>query len=210
MDQEFTNNWFEVCAQSVWDEIFPDLKPQRLIEIGSYEGASTCYSIKTLSPLVDDLEIHCIDTWEGGVEHQEGGVVATDMSEVERRFKQNVEIEMQRASCSVNLICHKERSITALSKLIAEGKSGCFDFVYVDGSHQAPDVLSDAVLAFQLLRIGGLIAFDDYLWSEGDVVHRDPLRCPKIAIDAFTNIFSQKATLLSAPLYQLYVLKVEN
>ena len=49
--------------------------------------------------------------------------------------------------------------------LLAEGRQGSFDFIYVDASHRAPDVLLDAVLAFQLLRIGGLIIFDDEVRS---------------------------------------------
>ncbi|WP_448573268.1 class I SAM-dependent methyltransferase [Trichothermofontia sp.] len=210
MKQEFTNDWFLVSAKSNWDQLLPQLQPKRILEIGSYEGASTCYLIRTLSSMVDSLEIYCIDTWEGGIEHHRGGIVEADMPSVERRFKANTEIEIQGSSCPVNLVCYKEKSITALSKLIAQGMSGYFDFIYIDGSHQTPDVLSDAVLAFQLARKGGLIAFDDYLWSEHSVEARDILRCPKSAIDAFVNIFFRKVTIISAPLYQLYVSKVSD
>ena len=37
-----------------------------------------------------------------------------------------------------------------------------FDLIYIDASHYAPDVLSDAVLAFKLLKPGGILIFDDY------------------------------------------------
>ncbi len=40
-----------------------------------------------------------------------------------------------------------------------------FDVVYVDASHMAGDVLSDAVLAWKLLAPGGIMIFDDYAWS---------------------------------------------
>jgi hypothetical protein len=72
--------------------------------------------------------------------------------------------------------------------LVAAGKQGYFDFIYVDGSHQAPDVLADAFLSFRLLRENGVIAFDDYLWQEALPDGIDSIRCPKLAIDAFTNI----------------------
>jgi predicted O-methyltransferase YrrM len=97
-----------------------------------------------------------------------------------------------------------------LAKLLASGKEGFFDFIYVDGSHQAPDVLCDAVMSFRLLRPGGIIAFDDYLWQEPLPYGADPIRSPKIAIDAFTNIYCRKITVLSMHLYQLYVRKLSD
>jgi len=39
-----------------------------------------------------------------------------------------------------------------------------FDYISIDGSHEAADVLSDAVLSWPLLKTGGLICFDDYEW----------------------------------------------
>lgn len=214
MEQEFTNNWFNsLGTPENWKQILNKTKPQRVLEIGSYEGASSCFLIKTLSPLVDSLELHCVDTWEGGVEHQEGGACEANMSEVEARFHRNLEIERSRSDCPVELTCHKGMSDVELAKLLAEGKGGYFDFVYVDGSHQAPDVLIDAVLAFKLTRVGGVIVFDDYLWYEAGqytLQDRDPLRCVKPAVDAFTNIFFRKVTPWSAPLGQIYLSKTSD
>jgi hypothetical protein len=34
-----------------------------------------------------------------------------------------------------------------------------------DGSHRARDVLEDAVLSWPLLKVGGIMLFDDYLWQ---------------------------------------------
>jgi hypothetical protein len=48
---EFTNSWFESSARSTWDQLIPQLKPKRILEIGSYEGASTCYLIDKLGRL---------------------------------------------------------------------------------------------------------------------------------------------------------------
>lgn len=137
MNQEFTNNWFDITAKPSWDQILPRLKPQKILEIGSYEGASMCYAIRTLSPLIETLEIHCIDTWDDGIEDELISSGNMSMREVEERFISNINIEIKKATCAVQITCHKERSITALSKLIAEGKSGFFDFAYIDGSHQA-------------------------------------------------------------------------
>jgi predicted O-methyltransferase YrrM len=194
---EFTNDWFSEAARPVWDQLIPQVQPARILEVGSYEGASVCYLIETLAPR-HPLEIHCIDTWLGSPEHK-----GIDMQAVEARFQRNLERITSVFPERVNLRVHKGLSCVKLARLLADGKQGYFDFIYIDGSHQAPDVLCDAVLAFQLLKIGGVIVFDDYLWRESD-----PLMCPKVAIDAFTNMYMRKLHIMTAPLYQLYAQKI--
>ena len=206
---EFTNNWFEGSAKSVWDELLPQINPTRILEIGSYEGASTCYLIEKIGGN-KDIEIHCVDTWEGGVEHKDGAGDQADMSAVERRFIHNTQVAKSKIKNNVELVIHKSYSDLALSQLIASGKQNYFDFIYVDGSHQAPDVLCDALLSFRLLKVYGFIAFDDYLWQEQLPYGTDPIRCPKTAIDAFTNIYCRKIRILSAILNQLYIQKLSD
>ena len=199
---DFTENWFVGAAKNVWDSLIPQINPTRILEIGSFEGASACYLIEKLASS-KEIELHCVDTWEGGVEHS-----SINMSDVEKRFHYNTKLAISKVKNSVQITTHKGFSYVALSKLIAEGRQGYFDFIYVDGSHQAPDVLCDAVLSFGLLKRNGVIAFDDYLWEESLPYGTDPIRCPKPAIDAFTNIYCRKIRVLSAPLYQLYVQKI--
>jgi predicted O-methyltransferase YrrM len=206
---EYTNNWFVEAAKGVWDSLIPQINPTRILEIGSYEGASTCYLIEKLAAS-KEIELHCVDTWEGGVEHKKGGTGEVNMSDVEKRFHHNTKIAVSKVENPVQLVLHKGFSDLALSKLIAEGKQGYFDFIYVDGSHQAPDVLCDALLGFRLLKNNGVIAFDDYLWQESLPYGTDPIRCPKPAIDAFTNIYCRKIRVMNAPLYQLYVQKISD
>lgn len=43
---------------------------------------------------------------------------------------------------------------------------GMFDLIYIDGSHMRLDVLTDAVMAWQLLRVHGILVFDDYEWNQ--------------------------------------------
>lgn len=205
---QFTNNWFGNVAKNIWDQLIPQINPARILEVGSYEGASTCYLIDNLAGR-HALELHCIDTWEGGVEHT-SGPGAVDMSAVEMRFQHNTRIASARAGNAVQMHCHKGYSDREMARLLAGGKQSYFDFVYIDGSHQAPDVLCDALLGFRLLRPGGFMAFDDYLWSEQLPGGVDPIRCPKPAIDAFTNIYCRKIRIISAPLYQLYVQKIAD
>nr|WP_279308106.1 class I SAM-dependent methyltransferase [Niveispirillum sp. BGYR6] len=173
------------------------------MEVGSYEGASACYVVETITP-VGELELHCVDSWEGGIEHQDASM---QMSHTEMRFHHNMAVAASKAPHKLDLHVHKGNSDVQLAKLLAEGKQGYFDMVYIDGSHQAPDVLCDAVLGFKLLKVGGLLVFDDYLWAETLPNGPDLLRCPKPAIDAFINLYFRKLQILTAPLYQIYTIK---
>ena len=47
---QFTNDWFLHGGKKVWDSLIPQINPTRILEIGSYEGASLCYLIDRLSP----------------------------------------------------------------------------------------------------------------------------------------------------------------
>ena len=205
-DYEFTNSWFD-GNKAIWAELLSHLSPGRILEVGSFEGNSTAYLIESLAKQTS-VEIHCVDTWQGGVEHREGGSAQADMEKVEARFYRNIRVAQSRVSHPVEMVIHKGESGVELSKLISQGMRGYFDFIYIDGSHQAPDVLLDAVLGFELLGVNGVIVFDDYLWQEPLPGGVDPIRCPKLAIDAFTTIYCRKIRVISAPLYQLYVQKV--
>jgi len=208
-DYQFTNSWFDSVARGIWEQLIPQIKPMKILEIGSYEGASACYLIDKLGSQ-SEIEIHCVDTWEGGIEAQEGGGAHADMRLVESRFQHNVQCAIRKASSHVNLVVHKGPSDERLASLISEKKRNYFDLIYVDGSHQAPDVLCDAVLAFRLLKVGGYMFFDDYLWSEALPEGKDPIRCPKPAIDAFININMRKLEVLPLWLYQLYIRKTAD
>ncbi|PZO55779.1 MAG: hypothetical protein DCF16_01505 [Alphaproteobacteria bacterium] len=91
------------------------------------------------------------------------------------------------------------------------GPSWRYDIAYVDGSHQAPDVLIDSVLAFKLLRVGGIMVFDDYLWHMEAAGKQDLVNMPKLAIDAFININIRKLNIIAgAPLGQIYIAKASD
>ncbi len=209
-EYQYTNEWFNKRdVKGVWDTLIPQLNPTKFLEIGSYEGASACYIIEKIAAK-RNMELHCIDSWKGGYEHQESGNFETNMSDVETRFHHNIKLAMKKTKYDVDLSIHKGMSDEILCSLFAQNKGSYFDFIYVDGSHEAPDVLLDALLSFKLLKINGVIAFDDYLWQENLDNTPDVLRSPKIAIDAFTNIYCQKLRIFSAPLWQLYIKKISD
>ncbi len=206
---EFTTPWFETNSKGIWDQLFAQISPAKILEVGSFEGAAICYLINRLKSL-PALEIHCVDTWEGGIEHKPGGNAEVDMRSVESRFDANTNIALRAAGNQVNLHKHKGLSDLCLARLLTAGHGSSFDFIYIDGSHQAPDVLCDAVLGFRLLKPAGVMAFDDYLWAENLPHGIDPLRCPKPAIDAFTNLYCRKLRILTTLNHQLYLQKISD
>ena len=144
-------------------------RPTRVIEIGSWEGRSALFFLNYLPP----ARIVCIDTFAGGQEHLESRDYRSLLRRVERRFDANT----REFGPRVQKI--KATSADALSALAHEGRR--FDIAYIDGSHRADDVKSDAALSWPLMRTGGLVIFDDYLWDN----QQGPSEIPKPGIDAF-------------------------
>ena len=201
--KKFTQDWFSRSIPA-WDHLLRQLKENsqslKVLEVGVFEGRSTCWLLENHCREKDAL-ITVIDTFAGGVEH--GGLDLINLRDI---FERNVSLSDSLAS--VEVFCGY--SSQELCRLVALGRGAPgYDFISIDASHQAADVLADCVIAFQLLRSGGLMALDDYLWSLEDTASRSPLNSPKIAIDAFTNILSNKIRIVpDLPLYQLYVQKV--
>jgi len=186
----------------IWQQITDQLKPRKVLEVGAYEGGSTCWLIETCSAH-HAIEVHAVDTWEGGDEHQ-----ALDMGVIRKRFVRNVQLAQTRAANPVKLVEHVMQSDDALLKLVNEQGAGSFDLVYIDGSHRSPDVIVDAILGFKLLRSRGVMIFDDYPWKTDAPGTENPLNSPKMAIDAFTTLFSEQLDIVQrVPLYQLVVTK---
>jgi predicted O-methyltransferase YrrM len=195
-EYQFTKDWF-AWAPEVWTQLIP-LLPERkkFLEIGSFEGRSTVWIVENM--MEDGGEIYCIDTWEGGEEHSE-----EDMGTVEERFRHNRQLLMDKYATR-HISTEKGTSLERLAGWLTPSAvpKEVFDFIYIDGSHRAPDVLTDACMAWPLLKPKGLMVFDDYMWGDP----RDALHRPKIAIDAFTTIFGETAEIIHVG-YQLVVRK---
>ncbi len=194
---EFTVDWFSKYWPN-WLTLTADQRISRILEIGSFEGRSTCTMIDHFSRIAP-LEVLCIDDWAGGTDLNE-----FDMAVVEQRFNRNIQRAIGGAENSVKVQKCKGRSIEMLASLLA---NGCRDY-FVDGSHEAPDVLGDLVIAYELCAIDGLIIVDDYLWSDVPHGSEDLLAMPRLAIDAFGRLFTRKVALWGGlPLYQVYFRK---
>ena len=193
-EYQFTKDWFG-WAPPVWEQLIPMLSGEagkrQFLEVGSFEGRSTVWTMENMMQEGD--YIYCIDTWEGGEEHG-----AEDMQAVFERFKANTAIAKDKAKVVRGFAM--DTSTTELASIIQGGTQ--YDFIYIDGSHIAKDVLTDACMAWPLLKPKGIMVFDDYVWGNPrDILHR-----PKVAIDAFVNIFAEEVEVIHVG-YQLVVRK---
>jgi predicted O-methyltransferase YrrM len=192
-DYQYTTNWFKWAPQ-VWEQLIPHLPARKnFLEIGSFEGRSAVWITQHM--MEDGGELVCIDTWEGGEEH-----TAEDMAGTEARFHNNIGLVMGNF-VDRKVLPVKSTSVEALGGLLAHKKQ--FDFIYIDGSHIAKDVLTDACMSWPLLKDKGFMVFDDYMWRPPGFTL---LQRPKIAVDTFINIFEDELIVTHIG-YQLIVRK---
>jgi predicted O-methyltransferase YrrM len=166
---EFTADWHS-SRIPLWEEHLCEFvgKPVRFLEIGSHEGRSAVWLLQNVLTHAEST-LTCIDPWP--------------QDTAERRFDANIAETGQ----GDQLLKIKSTSFSALKELKPP-----FDFIYVDGSHEARHVIEGAVLSFRLLRSGGILIFDDYWWRAKGAI-RQP---PKPAIDCFLELWSDCLELL--------------
>lgn len=173
----FQQTWFDDFVRSDWEDHTSHLRNKRLsiLEIGSFEGASTTW-------LLDNLMSHpestmtVVDTFEGGMEHQAPEQVEKyGLSTLEQRFRSNISLCVH----SNKLTILRSMSDEALLKLREHHAK--YDLIYIDASHVAIDVLHDAVLSWRMLTLGGTLIFDDFAWKG----YMEDCYNPRVAIQSF-------------------------
>lgn len=175
---EYRYDWFtgNIPTLTTLLERFKGAANIEALEIGCFEGRSTIWFLENILTHISS-KITCIDTFEGSADHRHFKV---DVSGCEEQFRANIK------PFGKKVIPIKGPSNYVLKEM---GKDNDWaDFIYLDGSHLAPDVLEDAVLSWTLLKPGGIMIFDDYLWKNMP----NPLDNPAPGIDAFLSVYSGK------------------
>lgn len=191
-EYEFTTDWLSIHVHlwERWMARIPERK--RFLEIGSYEGRSSCWFIE--HGFQGGGELTCVDPWIGNGEHAPAGVPIDDKKQ---RFDRNVEIAKARRlaadGTAVNVLVNQMPSLEWLAQAQRDKKE-YFDYIYVDGSHTAKDCLTDCILAWPLLRPGGFMNIDDYIWSDGSIANQSP----KWGIDVFTSMWGGELDFVGA------------
>lgn len=209
-EYEFTSDWF-TRHKNLWDTLLDEIKPKRILEIGSFEGKATTYLIEKCGQW-HPTEIYCVDMWDDKIlDHSD--VQRESMSDVKARFDKNIKLAQKTTQFDVTVYPFVADSVLGLSQIASQNIRD-FDLVYIDGSHIASTVFFDAAMAFQLTRVGGAMIFDDY--REDKYM---PWIYPKIAIDAFYKVHENKIKLVDffndgdkipiEKMYQRYIWKIQ-
>lgn len=137
-----------------------------ILEIGSFEGMASCWLLDYILT-EQSAKITCIDMY----------------------FQDNFDFNVAQTGALAKVTKLMGNSHEILPTL----KSQHYDIVYIDGSHLADDVRKDATLAWNLVKDGGLIIFDDYEWID---LQQPEIQQPKHGINAFLNDYIKQITIL--------------
>lgn len=195
----FTTDYFTRKSPS-WEPYVSEFqnKPnQYCLEIGSWEGRSSLYIAEKFCN-GPGSHLVCIDTWEGSREHKR----KKNLTTLYERFLSNT----KKFRDIKKIIPKQGKSQDVLFDLNYKLKKGSiqkYNFIYIDGSHDAKDVLVDAVLAWELLKVGGIMIFDDYGWRDGTHL------TPRPAIDGFLEAYKSMYEVLRKG-YQVHIRKTSE
>lgn len=193
-DYVFTEDWFSSNIPYLWKVLSP-LKGKvcKMLEIGSYEGRSTVWFLENILTHPHST-IVCIDPFTGSVEHTE-----EQIQDIQAHFAFNV----------YRSFAHKVTHYKTQSHVALKYHNLCndsFDVVYVDGNHCAANVLEDAVLSFRMLKVGGIMVFDDLEWN---MQTTDRKYYPAIGIQAFMHGYGHFFEIVHKG-YQLILRKIAD
>lgn len=160
--------WRKVLAKYVG-------KPQvKALEIGTFEGRTAVWFLDEILT-GDGAELTCVDPW------------ATN--EGEAVFDANA----SKYGGRIHKV--KESSLQFLAREVSQAHVEQFDFIYIDGDHHAAACLTDAALAWRLLKRSGILAFDD-CGEDFTRRYQGKFPVPRVAADAFLCCFAGEFVLL--------------
>jgi len=142
------------------------------LEIGSFEGRSAVWMLENILTHPQS-SITCVES--NGMDSL--NILSYNLSE----FADKVRLIIQ-------------PSTLGLSTLIVEKRQ--FDFIYIDGQHDEYMPLSDLVMAHELLKVGGIMAVDDYLLPDSKEYGKCTIRK---CFDNFIEVYQEYYERFTAP-----------
>ncbi|PIL36627.1 hypothetical protein GSI_00316 [Ganoderma sinense ZZ0214-1] len=178
-----TQDWF-THNEEKWRAILRHVTAPypRVLEIGSWEGRSAVFLLTELC--LNGGHLVCIDHF--------------DLMETKAGRERHAKLHHNLSLTGKSYRVIDEFSVPGLMTLLREEMAATcpgFDWIYVDGSHEAGDTFLDGELAWRLARKGAIVIFDDYRW---DKEPEDSVHHPKRGIDAFLALHEGEYTVLSA------------
>lgn len=156
--------WGWSSAHPIFEELFKQLKPRRVIEVGTWLGGSALHMAELAKSLaIEDFELICVDTWLGADEHWlrqdwfETLAVRNGYPTLYFQFLANVILKgHQDVVTPLPTTAESAFHILRHHGIVA-------DAVYVDAGHRYKDVKADMENYWQLVRPGGVLFGDDFI-----------------------------------------------
>jgi predicted O-methyltransferase YrrM len=178
-EKKYTVSWFtEVHAL---ENVLKDLNKEselHFLEIGCYEGKSTPWFIENYLKN-EKSSITCVDSWIPDTDSIDKDTDVLTIMGVKDRFEHNV-----KTTGKIDQVVIKN-GLSNEMLFDSEVREKQYDLIFIDGNHTTKYVMEDSVLSWGLLKVGGIMVFDDYKWRLHD---RETLR-PKLAIDSFCKVY---------------------
>ena len=160
--EEILYGWND--SDEIFNDLIGELRPKYILEIGSWLGSSAIHMGNAIRDAGLDTKIMCVDTWLGSRDsigghfsEEKSELMLNGMPNAYRHFLANI----KRKGLQDLVIPLPQTSSNALRFLSEEGVK--FDMVYIDGSNQYEDIVSDMNLSWNVLANGGVMFGDDYL-----------------------------------------------
>lgn len=130
-----------------------------IVEIGVYEGASTCWwSDNWLDH--PDSRLYSIDPFKGNVEYQQNPDSFPTLQDIELIARSNVAKSKHPGKVLVIKNASWDEFPNIATDLRIDKRQ--IDILYVDGEHTSTAVCRDLALYVPLVRPGGAVIIDDY------------------------------------------------
>lgn len=184
---KFSHDWFShnIPNWKKWLRKYKGKSNLSFLELGCYEGMATRWLLDNILTGPRSV-ITVVDTFKGSIEHKR-----MDNCRIKKNFMFNAGFDK------------RVKTYTTTTKQFFKATREKFDFVYVDASHKAKDVMSDALNSWETLKRSGILIFDDYGWKK---YHKTSNLHPKTAIDAFLKMYEGEYKLIAMD-YQVCIMK---
>jgi SAM-dependent methyltransferase len=174
----------------VFAELITELKPAHIIEIGTWKGQSAITMAKALRDQNIPGRITCVDTWLGALEfwHELKDTADRDLllkngyPQIYYQFLSNVVREGLQ-----NYILPFPNTSFIASKYFKANKITA-QLIYVDGSHESEDVMSDCTCYWDILEPGGIMFGDDWTWDSVRTAAEDFARIKELPIRVVEDV----------------------
>ena len=168
--KNFSQKWF-LNNFEIFTFFLPKDKSLKFdyLEVGCYEGLSSFYVLSEYK----FVNAFFLDIWD--MPNPNSKTLSHNFGLIEKAFDQNLS--------GFDFKKMKNDSVISMRKLLKENVH--FDFIYIDGSHNGEDILSDAIEAFKILKVNGLMFFDDFLQHDDNRILQS-----YVGIDKFLSLYS--------------------